>query len=398
MDATDETKPTALADILIVDDYAPNRTAMRALLSSVAPVTDVGSGERAIEAIAQRDFAAVVLDIQMPGLDGVEVARRIRAGRHNAQVPIIFVTAMDADAAPFLVGYAAGAVDFLRRPIDPVILRAKVAVFAELHQRREQASRVAAERARADAERAATERASRLKDRLLSILSHELRTPLTSILLWSDMLLNKQLSAGTARRGIEAIDLCARHEARLVDNVLEMSRLIAGTMILDAEGIDFGELVTEAVAEVNVLANERGVRIACAAGTGRWAGLGDRVRLRHALYNLLENAIKFTPQGGSATVSVDSSGGAFHIQITDTGIGFPPGSAATLFGRFEQADQSTTRAWGGLGMGLATAKALVELHGGALTAASKGLGMGSTFTVTLPHREPGSRREPHSSS
>ena len=172
----------------------------------------------------------------MPRMNGVEVARRIRAGSHNAQVPIIFLTAMDSDAAQVLEGYAVGAVDYLRRPFEPVILQSKVAVFVELHQRREQAKREAAERARLEAERAAAEQASRQKDRFLAALSHELRTPLTSILLWSDMLLNKPLSGETSRRGIETIDLCARHEARLVDNVLEMSRLVTGVAIARSDG------------------------------------------------------------------------------------------------------------------------------------------------------------------
>ena len=133
-------------------------------------------------------------------------------------------------------------------------------MFVELHQRREQAKREAAERARLEAERAAAEQASRQKDQFLAALSHELRTPLTSILLWSDMLLNKTLPPETSRRGLETIDLCARHEARLVDNVLEMSRLVTGTATLDPTAVDFGEMVAESVAEVAGLAGERGVQ------------------------------------------------------------------------------------------------------------------------------------------
>src|SRR5262245_32249427 len=125
MTGGDQAEPATPAAVLVVDDYPANRTALRALLAPIASVTDVGSGARAIEEVSSRDFAVVVLDLQMPGMDGVEVARRIRAGRHHAQVPIIFVTALDADAGTFLDGYAAGAVDFLRRPLDPVILKCK---------------------------------------------------------------------------------------------------------------------------------------------------------------------------------------------------------------------------------------------------------------------------------
>ena len=376
--------PNPPQDVLVVDDYGPNRTALRALLASIATITDVDTGTRALEEIGRRDFAVVVLDIQMPGLDGVEVARRIRAGEHNAHVPIIFLTAMDRDASRILEGYAAGAVDYLNRPFDPLILQSKVSVFVELHQRREQAKREAAERARLESERIAAEQASRQKDRFLAALSHELRTPLASILLWSDMLLNKTLPPDLERRGLDTIDLCARRESRLVDNVLEMSRLVTGTMALDTATVDFGELVADAVREVAGAASERGIRIACDAVPGRWLGLGDASRLRHVLYNLLDNAVKFTPSGGRTDVTVESRATGLEIRISDTGLGFPAEQAPKLFARFEPGDPRSTRGRAGLGLGLALAKALVELHGGCITAASEGMGRGATFTITLP--------------
>src|SRR5262249_23817085 len=163
--------------------------------------------------IGQRDYALVILDIQMPGMDGIEVARHIRGGARNAQTPIIFVTSMGDDTAPALEGYAAGAIDYLRRPIEPVILRSKVSIFLELYRSREQAKQEAAARAQLLAERVAAEQASREKDHFLALLSHELRTPLTSILLWSDMLLRKRLPWETIQRGLETIDSCANQEA-----------------------------------------------------------------------------------------------------------------------------------------------------------------------------------------
>jgi signal transduction histidine kinase len=379
----------APAGVLIVDDYAPNRTALAALLAPLAAVTEAESGARALEAIARQEHAVIVLDIQMPGMNGVEVARRIRAGAHNPQVPIIFLTAMDSDTSQILDGYAAGAVDYLNRPFEPLILKSKVSIFVELYQRREQAKRQAAEHARLESERAAAERASRQKDRFVAALSHELRTPLASILLWTDMLLHKAVSSEMAQKGLETIDLCARYETRLVDNVLEMSRLVTGAMILDRTMIDFGELTREAVREVAGLADERGVRIACAAESGRWSGLGDRARLRHVLFNLLENAIKFTPQGGRAEITVAGGRVGVEIRISDTGVGFERSRAPKLFERFEQGDSSPTRTQGGLGVGLALAKALIELHGGAISADSEGIGRGATFTITIPHAAPG---------
>ena len=199
------------------------------------------------------------------------------------------------------------------------------------------------------------------------------------------MLLNKSLSGETSRRGLETIDLCARHEARLVDNVLEMSRLVTGVTTLEQTAVDFGELVGEAVAEIAGLAGERGVSVACDAEPKQWPGVADPRRLRHVLYNLLENAVKFTPSGGHADVTLAGDEAGLHIRISDTGLGFPADMASMLFEVFEQGDPSSTRLRGGMGMGLALAKSLVELHGGAITATSEGMGHGATFTITLPH-------------
>ena len=233
--ARDEEPQAARPQILVVDDYAPNVTALRALLEPIAAVTDADCGTRALEEASRREFAVVVLDVNMPRVDGLEVARRIRAGRVNGQVPIIFLTSMDSDSAQILDGYAAGGVDYLRRPFSPEILRSKVSIFVELHERREQAKRESAERAQLEAQRLAAEQASRDKDRFLAVLSHELRTPLTSILLWSDMLLRRELPVETVRRGLETIDLCARYEAHIVERVLEMSRLITGTHVAGSD-------------------------------------------------------------------------------------------------------------------------------------------------------------------
>ena len=389
MDAVEDAGPGAgPAAVLVVDDYAPNLTALRALLESIAEVAPVDSGARALDELRRRDYAVVVLDIQMPRMDGIEVARRIRAGDHNPQVPIIFLTAMDSDAVQILEGYAAGAVDYLCRPFEPTILRAKVSIFVELYQRREQAKREAAERTRLQAERAAAEQANREKDQFLALLSHELRTPLTSILLWSDMLLNKPLPAETVRRGLETVDICARHEAQMVENVLEMSRLVTGTLSLDMTAVDVDEVIADALAGIAGLAAERQVRVVRTPERARAQTLGDRLRLRQVLGNLLHNAVNFTPSGGRVDVVLQDGPAELRIRIQDSGVGFPPELAPKLFLRFKQGNASSTRLRGGLGLGLALAKELVELHGGAIVAESQGPGRGAAFTITLPHEPP----------
>jgi signal transduction histidine kinase len=388
MEDRDEGGPhVARAQILVVDDYAPNLIALRALLEPIAEVTGADSGARALEEAERCEFAVVVLDVNMPRVDGLEVARRIRAGQVNAQVPIIFLTAMDSDPSQILDGYAAGAVDYLRRPFSHEILRSKVAIFVELHERREQAKREAAERAHLEAQRLAAEQASRDKDRFLAVLSHELRTPLTSIMLWSDMLLRRELPPETLRRGLETIDLCARYEAHIVERVLEMSRLVTGTMSLDLTAVDMNEVVTDAAEDVARLAAERRVQIAIAAEKVCWRAVGDRLRLRQVVYNLLENAVNFTPAGGRVDLTLEDDTLALQLQVRDTGVGFAADFVPNLFTRFKPRGATSMRAGtgAGLGLGLALAKELVELHGGHLTGTSPGPGLGAAFTVTLPH-------------
>jgi signal transduction histidine kinase len=376
--------PPRSARVLVVDDYAPNLTALAALLAPIAAVVGVDSGARALEELDRADYAVVVLDVQMPRMDGLEVARRIRAGSGNAQVPLIFLTAMDSDAAQVLDCYAAGAVDYLRWPFEPVILRSKVAIFVELHERREQARREAVERAQLEAERAAAQRASAEKDQFLALLSHELRTPLTSILLWSDMLLHKSLPPETVRRGLETVDICARREARMVENVLQMSRLVTGKLSLELTAVDVNELVVDALTDIGPLAAERQVRIVFDQRSTSGRPSGDRLRLRQVLDNLLDNAVNFTPAGGRVDVVVDEDPGEVRIRIDDTGIGFPAELAAELFSRFKQGTLPWRRVRGGLGLGLALAREIAELHGGGLRGESRGVGRGASFTVTLP--------------
>jgi signal transduction histidine kinase len=385
---SDEEPQSMRTQILVVDDYAPNVTALRALLEPLAAVIEAHSGARALEEADRYEFALVVLDVNMPRVDGLEVARRIRAGRVNGQVPIIFLTSMDCEPSQILDGYAAGGVDYLRRPFSPEILRSKVAIFVELHQRREQAKRESAERAQLEAQRIAAEQASRDKDRFLAVLSHELRTPLTSILLWSDMLLRRDLPAETVRRGLETIDLRARYEAHIVERVLEMSRLVTGTMSLELTTVDMNEVIAEAVEDVARLAAERRVQVTVTAEKVCWRAVGDRLRLRQVVYNLLENAVNFTPAGGRVDLTLRDDGSALQIQVRDTGVGFGPDFVPNLFSRFKPRGATTTRVGGGLGLGLALAKDLVELHGGRITAESAGLGQGAAFTVTLPHTQP----------
>jgi signal transduction histidine kinase len=385
MDAGHEEAPRApSAGVLVVEDDAPTLAALRALLTPIAAVTEATSGDRALAHLARQDFAVVVLDAPVNGIDGLAIARRIRAGACNPQVPIVLLTAVEGGATRILDGGVSGVVDYLAAPFEPALLRAKVSILVELHQCREQLKRESAARLQVEAERAATVQAERNKDQFLAALSHELRTPLTSILLWSDMLLHKPLPPETVRRGLETIDLCARYEAHIVERVLEMSRLITGTLSLEVAPLELGEVIADAASDVATLAAERKVRIVSPAARLGLCVLGDWARLRQVVYNLLENAVTFTPAGGRVDVTLEQDPSTVRIRVRDNGAGFSPEAASTLFSRFQQRNWSSTRARGGLGIGLALTKALIELHGGTITAASEGLGQGATFVVTLP--------------
>src|SRR5262245_19193480 len=214
---------TAPARILVVDDHPANLTAVKAVLEPLQQeVVAVGSGERALAELSARRYVVALLDVNMPGMNGLDLARAIRATHHqNSSVPIIFLTAMESDAAQIVNAYATGAVDYVLKPFEPIILRSKVATFVELDRTAQRLAREIAARAHLEAARAAAEQASREKDDFLSILSHELRTPLTSILIRCHVLLGSAVDAEAVVRGLRMIEHSAEREAYIIDNVIE---------------------------------------------------------------------------------------------------------------------------------------------------------------------------------
>ena len=246
-----------------------------------------------------------------------------------------------------------------------------------------------------DSERSArgeVERVSRMKDEFLATLSHELRTPLNAILGWSQVLrIDPQLSADTAE-GLSVIERNARSQAQIIEDLLDMSRIISGKLRLDVQRLDLGPVVQAAVETVRPAADARGVRLQVVIDPGTGPVSGDAGRLQQVLWNLLSNAIKFTPRAGRVQVLLQRVNSHIEISVSDTGQGIRPEFLPYVFDRFRQADASTTRHHGGLGIGLALVKQLVELHGGTVRAKSLGEGFGSTFVVMLPlmilHPEP----------
>ena len=236
-----------------------------------------------------------------------------------------------------------------------------------------------AERARSEAEAA-----NRIKDEFLATLSHELRTPLTSLLGWSSVLREARRDEKVLNQGLEAIDRNARVQAQLIDDLLDVSRIVSGKLNLDVRPLDITSVARAAINVVRPAADAKGILLEYWAEPGLGAICADSARLHQIIWNLLSNAVKFTPSGGRIHVRVERDGTDARVTVKDTGQGIDSEFLPRVFDRFRQADSSTTRSFGGLGLGLAIVRHLVELHGGTVSAQSDGVNKGATFSTTFP--------------
>lgn len=238
----------------------------------------------------------------------------------------------------------------------------------------------------ADAARSEAEAATRLKDEFLAVVSHELRTPLSAVLGWARLLGSGKLDPERTTNAIHTIERNAKALARIIDDLLDISRIVGGNLRLDPQPVDLVAVIQGALDEIWLTAEAKGVRLTFAADGIPGPVTGDALRLQQVVTNLLSNGVKFTPPGGQVEVRLTSTGSQAEIQVADTGQGISPEFLPRLFDRFTQADTSTTRRHGGVGLGLAIVKALVERHGGTVHADSAGPGRGATFTIRLPVR------------
>lgn len=506
-------------NVLLVDDRPENLLALEAILNSPSyNLVQANSGTEALRCLLNQDFAVILLDVQMPGMDGFETATLIRSRDRSRSTPIIFITAFSSNDTHVFKGYSLGAVDYLFKPLKPEILTSKVQVFVELFQKtvevKQQATQLAAvnselskseERFRtlcacsplgiyvADVEGSCTymnprcqaicgltleeslaevwqrevhpedrdrvvadwlawikesqeysnefrlagsenvrwihvqsspmfsdlgklighvgtvrditdrkqaeeergrlireqvarqeaERANQMKDEFLAILSHELRTPLNAILGWSRLLRVKKFDEETIDKALETIERNAKSQSQLIEDILDVSRILRGKLNLNKHPIRLKSVIELAIDSLQPLAEEKSIvlELTCSPNVGEV--MGDSDRLQQIVWNLLSNAIKFTPQEGKVEVRLESVGDEAQIQIIDNGIGIAPDFLPYVFDRFRQADSSTTRSYGGLGLGLAIVRHLVEQHGGKVDAENNP-GEGAKFTVTLP--------------
>ena len=256
---------------------------------------------------------------------------------------------------------------------------------AQLHQRMQQEleererSLVREQMARSEAESA-----NRLKDEFLATVSHELRTPLTAIIGWSHMLRKTRLDDAAASRAIETIERNAKIQAQLVEDILDVSRVITGNLRLNVRPVDAASVINAAIDSVQLAADSKGIRLEVTLDPSARRISGDANRLQQVVWNLLSNAIKFTPSGGQVRVRLERADAAVQVRVSDTGSGISPEFLPFIFDRFRQFDGTSTRRHGGLGLGLAIVRHLVELHGGTVKAESAGEGLGTTFIISLP--------------
>jgi signal transduction histidine kinase len=379
--------------ILVVDDVPANLLAMEVALAPLDRAVDcVASGRAALGRLLDQDYSLILLDVQMPEMDGFETAAMIRARRRTRHTPIIFVTAHQTEPALVRRAYQLGAVDFLFKPIEPDILLAKASVFVTLQTQADALAEARLRRdfdaARRDFERSLHQHQldrfaeeDRRKDRFLAMLSHELRTPLAPIRTAID-LAQRDPAHGLTPKMLQILDRQTAQLARLVDDLLDLSRIKSDKLELRRETVDLRAIVDTAIStvaqaiegqhDIVVEVPERPVLVDV-----------DPARIEQILANLLGNAVRYMETGGRVEVSCEVTGDRVKILVCDDGIGIDPAQLENVFEMFVQEGVGNDSP-GGLGLGLALSRRLAEMHGGTLTAESSGRNCGSTFILTIP--------------
>lgn len=381
---------SAKAKILVVDDVPGKLMAIEAVLESLQQTVDsVTSGAEALRRLLVDDYALILLDVNMPELDGFETAELIRQRKRSESTPIIFLTAF-ADDTFAERGYSLGAVDYVLTPAAPEVLRAKVSVFVDLFQKTEQIRRQADQRVQLAEEHAArveAERASLVKSQFLTNISHELRTPMTAIIGMTDLALSEVLSP-QVREYLGAVTTNAHLLLELLNEILDLSKLEAGKLSLECAPLHLRKIVDELSHTFDHRASEKGLEFRSnvdQAVPNHF--IGDSLRLRQVLINLLNNAVKFTNQGRvSLEVQLESSSEReawVRFKVHDTGIGISAEDQERIFAPFAQVDVSSSRRHEGAGLGLAISAELIRAMSGVRSVRSA-LGRGSTFSFSVP--------------
>ena len=365
---------------LLVDDLPENLLSLEALLQrDELMLLKARSGDEALELLLQHDVALALIDVQMPGLNGFELAELMRGNERTRRVPIIFVTAGTHTAERRFQGYEAGAVDFIQKPIEPEVLRSKAAIFAELYRQRQMISE---QRDLLEAQTRALQLADKRKNEFIGVLVHELRNPLAA-LNGGLKILSRKPDAGKVEQIHGLMHQQMDHIIRLVDDLLDVSRITQGKINLVKSDFDIRDAIHSALDMTRQAIEERKHAVTIRVPDQSCMISADKVRLTQCVSNLVNNAAKYTPMAGQIEVALELLPRTYRISVTDNGLGLSAEAAGAIFRMFEQVEEHRDYAHGGLGIGLALVKQLMELHGGDVSVWSDGPGLGSVFTLEL---------------
>jgi signal transduction histidine kinase len=380
--------------ILNCDDTVETRYAKtRVLRQGGYEVVECDNGKDALQKTREMMPDLVLCDVQLPDMSGLDVCRRIKEDAVTGTIPVIQISATFVTKEHQREALKYGADIYLTEPLEPKELETVVSVLLRL-ARTEAGLREALARERAA--RAQAEEATQLKDEFLANLSHELRTPMNIIIGWSHLLRTGPLDESQKQRATEAIERAARSQAQLIEDLLDVSRIVTGKFRLVMQDVDIGRVLQLAIDSLRLVAQAKQLTITLSREAEDARINGDPDRLQQVFWNLLSNAVKFTPAGGHVKVRLTSTAEDVSIAVTDTGVGIDPDFLPFVFERFRQADSTSTRHHSGMGLGLAIVRHVVDLHRGSVSADSAGEGLGSVFTVTLPrltHSQSSSRQQ-----
>lgn len=375
------TAPETPINFLLVDDLEENLLALEALLKrDGVNFHTARSGDEALELMLQHDYALALLDVQMPGMDGFELAEFMRANERSRHIPIIFVTAGSGDTARRFRGYEAGAVDFIQKPIETDVLRSKAEVFLNLYDQRRQ---IAAQRDELAGLTAALRDADQQKNRFLAVLGHELRNPLAvlgsglNILERANGRINEDEVRSAMRQNLA-------HVSRLVEDLLDIARIEQGKISLRKELMTLQTVIPQALDHNTQAIDSAGHELTVSIPEGPITLDADPARIIQIVSNLVGNSARYTPDGGRISVEVSKVGEHAVIAVSDNGIGIEPEEQERIFEIFGQAASVSQSVSGGLGIGLALVKELVEMHGGNISLKRSAPGEGSCFEIRLP--------------